>query len=70
MGVITTTTYVCEQCGTKSDIESGPMGGGVYPQGWYQLMPTYGGLALWFDKWECIRDYAGAKVDATAAAAG
>lgn len=65
MGVINTTTYVCEQCGAKASVESGPMGGGGMPTGWHQIMPTYGGQSLWFDKWECIRDYSTERATAT-----
>lgn len=61
MGVTQTTTYTCDQCGTKVDIEGGMIGG---PAGWLQVTQVGATTGTWYDRWECVRDAAAGRVAA------
>lgn len=61
MGMTQTTTFVCDHCGAKVDIEGGMMGG---PAGWLQVLQVGASTGTWYDRWECVRDAATARVPA------
>lgn len=58
--------YECTQCGVRSE---GVEQGSWTPEGWITTVESFGQRQpldnVWFDKWECVVEYASGRVDGT-----